>query len=377
LSTFRPFTLIAELTHRCPLACGYCSNPVGGAGSLPELALADWQRVFREAEALGVVQVHLTGGEPLVRTDLTSLVVSARATGLYTNLVTSGLPHSPKRFQELALAGLEHVQLSVQAPDAARSDRIAGRRAFEDKLRALEELQATGMAITLNVVLHRDSIDEIDAIIELAVTLGVRRLELAHAQYQGYAFHNRDALLPSATAVERARKSVRAAKSRLEGRLEITHVLPDHHSDRPRACMDGWGRRYIHVSPDGTTAPCHAAASIAGLPRESVREHSLSWLWNDSQTFNAFRGTAWMGEPCRTCPRREVDFGGCRCQAFALTGDAAATDPACALAPAHHVIERARADADELARSGDAPRLHRPRADPGRLVTLGRRPAPS
>jgi pyrroloquinoline quinone biosynthesis protein E len=377
LTTYRPFTLIAELTHRCPLACSYCSNPVGGPGSAPELALADWERVFREAEALGVVQVHLTGGEPLVRTDLTSLVVSARATGLYTNLVTSGLPRAPKRFRELALAGLEHVQLSVQAPEAARSDRIAGRRAFAEKLEALEEIQATGMALTLNVVLHRDSIDEVDGIIEFAASLGVRRLELAHAQYHGYALHNRDALLPSAGAVERARRSVRVAQSRLEGRLTITHVLADYHSGRPRACMDGWGRRYIHVSPDGTTAPCHAATSIAGLPRESVRDHSLSWLWNDSQTFNAFRGRAWMNEPCRTCPRRDIDFGGCRCQAFALTGDAAATDPACALAPAHHAIERARADAEELARSGNAPRLHRPRADESRLVALRRRPVPS
>jgi PqqA peptide cyclase len=377
LTTYRPFTLIAELTHRCPLACSYCSNPVGDVGSLPELPLADWQRVFREAEALGVVQVHLTGGEPLVRADLASLVVSARATGLYTNLVTSGLPRTPKRFEQLRLAGLEHVQLSVQAPDAARSDRIAGRRAFADKLRVLEEIQATGMALTLNVVLHRDSIDEVDAIIELASRLGVRRLELAHAQYHGYALHNRDVLLPSAEAVERARRSVRAARSRLDGMMTITHVLPDYHSGRPRACMDGWGRSYIHVSPDGTAAPCHAATSIAGLPRENVRDHSVAWLWNDSPTFNAFRGSAWMSEPCRTCARRDIDFGGCRCQAFALTGDAAATDPACALAPAHRVIEHARAAAEALARNGGSPHLHRPRADESRVVSLRRRPAPS
>jgi pyrroloquinoline quinone biosynthesis protein E len=303
--------------------------------------------------------------------------VSARATGLYTNLVTSGLPRTAKHFYQLGIAGLEHVQLSVQAPDAARSDRIAGRRAFADKLRVLEEIQATGMALTLNVVLHRDSIAETDAIIELAAELGVRRLELAHAQYHGYALHNRDALLPTADAVERARRSVHAARTRFDGTMTITHVLPDYHSERPRACMDGWGRSYIHVSPDGTAAPCHAASSIAGLPRESVIDHSLAWLWNDSQTFNAFRGSAWMNDPCRTCPRRDIDFGGCRCQAFALTGDAAATDPACALTPAHQLIERARAAAEALARSGEAPRLHRPRADAGRLVTIRRGPVPS
>jgi PqqA peptide cyclase len=371
----RPFTLVAELTHRCPLGCGYCSNPVESKTSLPELSLPDWQRVFRESEALGVVQVHLTGGEPLVRSDLTSLVVSARATGLYTNLVTSGLPPTPRRFRQLALAGLEHVQLSLQAPDARRSDRIAGRRSFDEKLRAIEEVQETGMALTLNVVLHRDSIDETDAIIELAVRLGVRRLELAHTQYHGYALHNRDALLPSAEAVERTRRSVRAARARLDGTMTITHVLPDYHSDRPRACMDGWGRRYIHVSPDGTAAPCHAASSIGGLPRESVVDHSLSWLWNDSRTFNAFRGNAWMEEPCRSCARRDIDFGGCRCQAFALTGNAAAADPACSLAPGHHIVEQAR----RLARFEAPARsvLLRPRADEQRLISLRRRPTPS
>lgn len=372
MTTYRPFTLVAELTHRCPLACAYCSNPVGGAGSGPELPLPDWQRVFREAEALGVVQVHLTGGEPLVRDDLTSLVASARALGLYTNLVTSGIPGAPRRFEQLALAGLEHVQLSVQAPDAARSDRIAGRRAFAEKLRVLEEIRETGVALTLNVVLHRESIDDVDAIIELATRLGVRRLELAHAQYHGHALHNRDVLLPSADAVERARKSVRAARARLDGTMTITHVLPDYHSARPRACMDGWGRRYIHVSPDGTAAPCHAASSIAGLPRESVLEHSLSYLWHDSQTFNAFRGSAWMSEPCRTCPQREVDFGGCRCQAFALTGDAAAADPACALSPANGLIGRARRAADERARAEEPASVLLPRAAPERLVSLRR-----
>lgn len=373
MTRHRPFTLIAELTHRCPLACGYCSNPVNASTSLPELPLADWQRVFREAEALGVVQVHLTGGEPLLREDLASLVISARATGLYTNLVTSGIPRTPKRFEHLALIGLEHVQLSVQAPDATLADRIAGRRAFAEKLRVLEELQGTGMAVTLNVVLHRDSIDEVEAIIDLAMRLGVRRLELAHAQYHGYALQNRDALLPSKDAVERARRVVRAARAHLDGTMSITHVLPDYHSGRPRACMDGWGRRYIHVSPDGTAAPCHAAQSIEGLPRGSVLDHSLSFLWNDSAMFNAFRGAAWMEEPCRSCSRRDIDFGGCRCQAFTLTGNAATTDPACSLAPAHQVVEQARRAAEELAESGKPPAILRPRHDERRLVSLRRR----
>jgi pyrroloquinoline quinone biosynthesis protein E len=345
--TERPYTLVAELSHRCPLACPYCSNPSDFGERPSELSAAVWGRVFSEAAALGIVQVHLTGGEPLVRGDLEEIAHFARAAELYVNLVTSGIPLDEARWRRLAAAGIDHVQLSIQAPREASADRIAGRRAFAEKLAAFRVIQATGTPVTLNVVLHRENVEMIDDILELAERLGVRRVELAHAQYHGFALSNRDALLPSADAIARARARVRRARETFGRRRELVHVLPDYHAGRPKACMDGWGRRYVVVAPDGTVLPCHAARSIAGLEFDNVLERSLSWVWNESSSFNAFRGQGWMKEPCRTCPRRFEDFGGCRCQAFALTGDASATDPACPLAPAHGLVLAARSAAEK------------------------------
>ena len=344
--TPRPYTLVAELSHRCPLACPYCSNPSDFADRPSELSQTVWGRIFAEASALGVVQVHLTGGEPLVRPDLEGIVALARAAELYVNLVTSGVPLDEPRFRRLAAAGVDHVQLSIQAPDAALSDRIAGRRALADKLAVIRTVQATDTPLTLNVVLHRENVEMIDEIVELAERLGITRVELAHAQYHGFASSNRAALLPNGEAIERARARVRRAREVHAERVELVHVLPDYHAGRPKACMDGWGRRYVVVAPDGTALPCHAARSIVGLEHESVLERPLSWIWNDSPSFNAFRGHHWMKEPCRSCERRFDDFGGCRCQAFALTGDASATDPACSLAPHHGLVLDARRAAD-------------------------------
>jgi pyrroloquinoline quinone biosynthesis protein E len=345
--TFRPYTLVAELSHRCPLACPYCSNPHDFAERPSELSTDVWGRVFAEASALGVVQVHLTGGEPLVRTDLEAIICLARAAELYVNLVTSGVPLDEARWRRLSAAGVDHAQLSIQAPAQALSDRIAGRRSFAHKLEVARMVQATETPLTLNVVLHRENVEMIDDILELAVRLGISRVELAHAQYHGFALSNRAALLPDGEAIARARARVRRARETSVGRLEIVHVLPDYHAGRPKACMDGWGRRYLVVAPDGTTLPCHAARSIPGLEQESVLERPLSWIWSDSPSFNAFRGLGWMKEPCRSCDRRFDDFGGCRCQAFALTGDASATDPACSLAPRHGVVLEARSAAED------------------------------
>jgi pyrroloquinoline quinone biosynthesis protein E len=380
--TPRPYTLVAELSYRCPLACPYCSNPATFAEIGPELSAGAWGRVFDEARELGVVQVHLTGGEPLARHDLVDLVGLARAADLYVNLVTSGVPFEKERLARLLEAGVEHVQLSLQAPDAARSDRIAGRRSFEEKLGAARFLVASGVPVTLNVVLHRETIALVDEILALALDLGVSKLEFAHAQYQGFALRNREALLPSADAIERARERVHAARRAHAGGLEIVHVLPDFHGGRPKACMDGWGRRYLVVAPDGLVLPCHAARSIASLAFENVGERSLAWIWAESPSFRAFRGEGWMKEPCRSCEHRARDFGGCRCQAFALTGDAAATDPACALAPAHALVMAARQEAEVMER-GDRRYLHRsprtPRAAllPRALAHPGKDPARS
>jgi pyrroloquinoline quinone biosynthesis protein E len=340
----RPYTLVAELTYRCPLRCPYCSNPVEVELG-EELATGDWLRVIDEAAGLGVLQAHFTGGEPLVREDLEALVARARAAGLYTNLVTSGVPLDAARLAGLARAGLDHVQLSFQDADAAAADRIAGRPAHERKLAVAGWVRAEGLPLTVNVVLHRENLPAVDAIVDLAERLGASRLELANTQYLGWALANRDALLPSEEAVAAARRQVAAARARLEGKMEIAFVLPDHHARWPRACMDGWARRFIVVSPDGRVLPCQAAHTIRGLRFDDVRSGALAAIWEGSPGLARFRGTEWMPEPCRGCDRREIDFGGCRCQAFHLLGDAAATDPACSRSPHHAVIEEARRQA--------------------------------
>jgi pyrroloquinoline quinone biosynthesis protein E len=341
----RPYTLVAELTYRCPLRCVYCSNPLDYARHRDELDTETWLRVLREAEDLGVVQLNLTGGEPLVRDDLEALVEGARTLDLYTNLITSGIPLTPERLRRLRTLGLDNVQLSIQDVEAAASDRIAGLRSFERKLEVAAWVKDLAMPLTLNVVLHRDNLDHVPELIALAERLSVDRLELANTQYLGWALVNRQALLPTREQLERARGVALDARRRLKGRMEILFVLPDYYSDFPKACMDGWGRRFIVMSPDGLALPCHLAHTLPGIEWENVRHRPLGEIWHRSAGFERFRGLDWMPEPCRSCDRRALDFGGCRCQAFHLTGVAAATDPACSLAPDHGLIEKARADA--------------------------------
>jgi pyrroloquinoline quinone biosynthesis protein E len=342
VSAPRPFTLVAELTHACPLRCAHCSNPVDLAPRADELDTATWGRVLAEAEDLGVVQVHLSGGEPLLRPDLEVLVARARALDLYVSLITSGVPLTRERLSALAAAGLAHVQVSVQHAQADDADRLAGVRSFERKLAALRWAKEEGLRLTLNVVLTRDSIGAVADLVALAESAGADRLELANVQMHGFALANRAALLPDREAIEGALEIARAARERLSGAMEVLFVKPDHYSYAPRACLDGWARRYVVVAPDGRVLPCHAATSIAGLTFESVRDRPLAAIWSTSPALQRFRGEAWMQEPCRTCPERARDFGGCRCQAFALTGDPAATDPACALSPHRPLLEAAK-----------------------------------
>jgi pyrroloquinoline quinone biosynthesis protein E len=343
-----PHTLIAELTYRCPLRCGYCSNPVD-AGARPDRLDADaWARVVREAAALGVLQVHLTGGEPLVREDLEPIVAAARDAELYVNLITSGLPLTRGRLAELARRGLDAVQLSLQSLRPDRAARVAGRDALAQKLEVARWVTALGLPLTLNVVLHRDNIDEIADFVALARALGAVRLELANVQLLGWALANRPALLPSREALEQARQAVARARA-AGGPPEIAFVIPDYFTDRPRACMGGWAAQYLVVSPEGLVLPCQAAHTITGLRFDDVRTRPLAQIWESSPALARFRGEAWMPEPCRGCDRRDQDFGGCRCQAFHLAGDAAVTDPACARAPAHAVVEAAREEANGAA----------------------------
>jgi pyrroloquinoline quinone biosynthesis protein E len=344
----RPYALVAELTYRCPLACAYCSNPLELGDASTELDTATWGRVFREAAELGVLQVNLTGGEPLARSDLEALVANARASELYVNLITSGIPADAARLERLAAAGLDSLQLSVQDTDAGGAAWIAGRDANESKLRTAAAARALGLPLTLNVVLHRGNIARTSEFVALAEELGATRLELANTQYLGWALENRAALLPSRAALEQARRVAREATERLRGRIEVLFVLPDYYAELPRACMDGWARRYLVVTPSGLALPCHQATSIATLDWQNVREHALTAIWRESLAFRAFRGEDWLPDPCRGCERRSIDFGGCRCQAFALTGDAGATDPACVHAPRHELVLAARRRADAV-----------------------------
>jgi len=354
-----PYTLVAELTYRCPLRCAYCSNPTAYGGDT--LDTAEWIHVFAEAEALGVVQLALTGGEPLLRSDLEELIRAARARELYVNLITSGVPLDRGRLASLRAAGLDHLQLSVQSPDAKVAEKIAGVDVSDDKQAVAAWAQELAIPLTVNMVLHRLNIDAVDDVVAFAERFGARRIELANTQYLGWALENRDALLPSSAQIERARLAATRARARLAPRTEVLFVLPDHHAGVPRACMSGWGRRYIVVAPDGKALPCHAAHTLP-LAFPNVREASLETAWNHSEAFRRFRGTDWMPEPCRSCDQREVDFGGCRCQAFHLTGDAAATDPACHKAPSHSLVEAARARADAGAPTGPLALRHLPLA---------------
>jgi PqqA peptide cyclase len=347
----RPYTLVAELTYRCPLRCVYCSNPLDYASHQDALSTEDWLRVFREAEGLGVVQLNLTGGEPLIRDDLEVMVEGARALDLYTNLITSGIPCTRERLARLKAGGLDNVQVSIQDVRAPESDRIAGLRSFERKLEVARLVKELELPLTVNVVLHRENLDRVPEIIALAESLHADRLELANTQYLGWALTNRGALLPTREQLDRAREAARAARERLRGSMELLFVMPDYYAEFPKSCMDGWGRRFIVVSPDGLALPCHAAHTLPGLAFDRVQERSLEEIWHHSDAFNAYRGEAWMPEPCRSCDRRTADFGGCRCQAFHLTGSATATDPVCSLAPAHELIEVARREATAPAAS--------------------------
>jgi PqqA peptide cyclase len=352
---YRPYALLAELTYRCPLHCPYCSNPtLGPVGG--ELETEEWIRVMREAAELGVLQVGFSGGEPLQRSDLARLIAGARETGLYTNLITSGVGLDGRRAHELQEAGLDSAQLSFQADEPELADAIAGARAHGHKIAAASAIRGQGIALSMNVVLHRANMGRLREMIAWAHALGAERLELANTQYYGWAYRNRAHLMPTREQVAEAERVAVEEKQRLAGQMEIFYVLPDYYEQSPKPCMNGWGQRYLTVNPVGEVLPCPTASSIAGLRFDSVREHSLAWIWEESESFNRFRGTEWMPEPCQSCPKREIDFGGCRCQAALLTGDAAKTDPVCVLSPDHDRVEAVLTAVGE--RGDDSPRAN-------------------
>lgn len=336
-----PTTLLAELTHRCPLHCPYCSNPLELIRAEGELKTEEWKRAFTQAKELGVLQLGLSGGEPLIRKDLEELAAHARSLDLYQTLVTSGLGLTRQRAERLRDAGLEHVQISMQDSDAESAERIAGVRSVKHKQAAAAIVRELGFAFTINVVLHRANLDRIGEIIDMAAGLGADRIELANTQYYGWGLQNRTALMPTREQVERSREVAERAIQRYRGQMQITYVLPDYYENYPKACYAGWGKVYIVIAPNGMALPCHGATAITTLQFDNIRDHSLQWIWEQSPAFQAFRGDSWMQEPCRGCPRKTVDFGGCRCQAFALTGDATNADPVCTLTPNRAIIEAA------------------------------------
>jgi PqqA peptide cyclase len=342
-----PLALLAELTHRCPLSCPYCSNPVELERAASELSEAEWRRVLAEAASLGVLQVHFSGGEPMARRDLLALIATASDLGLYSNLITSGTLGGEREIAAFAAAGLKHVQLSFQDFETANNDRIAGLAgAHARKTNFAAAVRAAGLPLTVNMVVHRQNLGGVPEMIDMALALGARRLEIAHVQYYAWALANRTALLPSRQQLDDATRIVEAARARLTGVLAIDYVVPDYHGVRPKSCMNGWGRQFLNVTPSGKAVPCHAAESLPGIDFPSVRDGTLADIWYRSEAFNRYRGTDWMAEPCRSCDRREIDWGGCRCQAFLLAGNAGRADPVCALSPDHGVVEAALQQAE-------------------------------
>jgi pyrroloquinoline quinone biosynthesis protein E len=340
----RPYTLVAELTYRCPLRCLYCSNPVDFHRSRIELSTDDWRRVFSEAADLGVMQLHLSGGEPVLRDDLAELIRHARARDLYVNLITGGTLLDDDKLQSFRDAGLDHIQLSIQGAARESAEIVAGVRSHRKKLDVARLIVKAGFPLTLNVVIHRLNIAEVPELIAIALDLRAHRLELANTQFYAWAAENRSALMPTRDQYDRAEEIAREAIAKYRGTLEIAFVQNDYLSGEPKPCMGGWGRSYMCINPTGEVMPCHAASVIPGLRFESVRDSALEKIWRDSPAMNAFRGDDWMIEPCRSCARKEIDFGGCRCQAFMLAGDAAAADPICRLSPHHGIVESMRTD---------------------------------
>jgi pyrroloquinoline quinone biosynthesis protein E len=348
-----PLWLLAELTYACPLQCPYCSNPVDFTKQGKDLDTDTWLRVLREARVMGATQLGLSGGEPLLRRDLETIIAEGRKLGYYSNLITSGIGMNEARVEAFRKAGLDHIQISFQASSQELNDYLGGTRTFERKQEMARVVKRHGYPMVLNVVLHRHNIDQLEQILEMAVTLNADYVELAKTQYYGFALHNREQLLPTREQLQRAEIVANQYRDRLKGQTKIYYIIPDYYEDRPKACMSGWGNVFLTVTPDGTALPCHAARQLPGMEFPNVREASIEWIWRDSPSFNHFRGFEWMKEPCRSCPEKTKDLGGCRCQAFMLAGDAASTDPVCSKSPHHDVVLKAVEHANSPAARGD------------------------
>jgi pyrroloquinoline quinone biosynthesis protein E len=372
----KPLALIAELTHRCPLHCVYCSNPLELQSRANELSTEIWSRVFQDAAKLGVLQADFTGGEPLARSDIVELVRAARSAGLYVNLITSGLPLDETKLAALVAAGLDHIQLSFQGAREETASEISGTKSHAQKLRVLDWLKQHRVAVTLNFVIHRRNIDQLPEMLAIAESSTATRIEFANVQYYGWAFANRENLLPTRAQLDQSLVFIKREQERLQNKIRIEYVVPDYYAKYPKPCMGGWGRKLMLITPSGDALPCHAAQVIPGLSFENVKDRSLREIWERSSAFRKFRGEAWMQEPCKTCDRREQDFGGCRCQALLLAGDAAATDPVCSLAPQRPKVDAILAELN-LVTAPVGMGLAPPASDPLTRPSWRYRPNPS
>jgi len=348
-----PRWLLAELTYACPLQCPYCSNPIDYANYQSELDTEDWKRVLTQARKMGAVQLGFSGGEPLTRKDLVELVKHARDLGYYSNLITSGYGLTEEKIIQLKEAGLDHIQVSIQASTQELNDHIAGTTSFQHKKEVAHLVKKHGYPMVLCVVIHRENIHQMPEILAMAEELGADYLELANTQYYGWAHANRDLLLPTKEQFEQAEAIAQAFKEKVAGKMKIYYVVPDLYEDRPKACMNGWGTTFLTIAPDGVALPCHSARDLPGLDCPNVKDFSIEQIWNESKAFNFFRGFEWMQEPCRSCDEKEKDFGGCRCQAYLLTGDMTSTDPVCSKSPKHGVIQEAIDSAKASAESAN------------------------
>ncbi|MGR9099793.1 MAG: pyrroloquinoline quinone biosynthesis protein PqqE [Gammaproteobacteria bacterium] len=356
----KPRWLLAELTYACPLQCPYCSNPVDYANYADELDTGDWKRVLTQARKMGAVQLGFSGGEPLTRKDLAELVRHARGLGYYSNLITSGYGLTEEKIIQLKEAGLDHIQVSIQASTQELNDHLAGTKSYEHKKEVARLVKKHGYPMVLCVVIHRQNIHQMEQILDMASELGADYLELANTQYYGWAHKNRDLLLPTQEQFEKAETIAQAYKEKVKGKMTIYYVIPDFYEGRPKACMNGWGTTFLTIAPDGVALPCHSARDLPGLDCPNVKDFSIEEIWNESKAFNFFRGLEWMKEPCRSCDEKEKDFGGCRCQAYLLTGDMYNTDPVCSKSPLRHIVQEAIESARNAAnRSQEVPVIFR------------------
>lgn len=356
-----PLWLLCELTYKCPLQCPYCSNPTDIAAYKDELSTDDWIRVMREARAMGAAQIGFSGGEPLVRQDLEVLIAEARKLGFYSNLITSGVGMDEDRIKAFKEAGLDHIQISFQASNEELNNFLGGTKTFAHKLEMARLVKKYDYPMVLNIVIHRQNIDQIEDILDMVVALKADYVELASTQYYGWSLHNIDQLLPTRDQLERAEKISHEYQDRYNDRMKIIYVVPDYFEDRPKKCMNGWGNIFLTIAPDGVALPCHSARQLPGMDLPNVRDFSIEQIWNDSNDFNKFRGMEWMKEPCRSCDEKEKDLGGCRCQAYMMTGDAANTDPICTKSVNHQALldDVARIEANAINHVEEKPLVFR------------------